>query len=181
MQGIPVQTFQGFSAPPPQFGSTPRFPGRALGHLVPHTAPRCRGARFPAVHPCRASMLCAHRGDRPCPVPRDRTCPVRPCPVSGGVDRLVTPESTLASLYSILYKSLALHFILSTRLHQQPSVAGMAHSDRTVILCGLLSLSSSGFPASSPRGSTCAGTCPLHSEPWLFQALFKQAAALKHS
>ena len=121
-------------------------------------------------------MLCAHRGDRPCPVPTDRTCPVRPRPVSGGVDRLLTPESTLASLYITMYKTLALHFTLSTRLHQQPSVAGMAHSDMTVILYGLLSLSSNGFQASGgPPGM------PLHSEPWLFQALFKQAAALKHS
>ena len=143
----------------------------ALGHLVPHVAPRCREAQFPAVHRFRPSMLCAHSGDCPCPVPRDITCPVRPRPGSGGVDRLATPDSTLASHCSILYKTLALCFTLSTKPHQQPSIAGtmMAHADRTVILYSLLSLSSSGFQTSRERPAQGRAPCiqaPGFSKPY---------------
>ena len=141
----------------------------ALGHLVPHAAPRCREARFPAVLQSRPSMLCAHREDRPCPVPRDTTCPVRPRPVSGGVDRLATPKPTLASHCSIPYKTLAICFTLSTKPHQQPSIAGtmIAHADRTVILYSLFSLSSSGFQTSRERPAQ--GHAPCVQTPGFFE------------
>lgn len=66
MQGAPMHIFQGFSAPPLHFGSTPRFPGRARPFGPPRGA-QMQGGPIPYGTPMQGFYAVRPRRGPPMP------------------------------------------------------------------------------------------------------------------